>query len=300
MQPSLIESPDLTERAWSLPEAYQYCTQRTRHYENFPVGSRLIPPRLRRHVHAIYAFARIADDFADEPGHPDSVRMALLENWESQLLQAIWRRPRHPVFIALQATIAEFDLPVRLFQDLITAFRMDVVLPRRERFDDLLDYCRHSANPIGRLVLLLFGYRDPELHALSDAICSALQLTNFWQDLALDLERERYYIPAEALAAVGLSIDDLRRGPAPAPFRRLMTDLVARTRERFEHGRPLCRRVGRDLRWELNWVWLGGTEILRQIEAHHYDVLRHRPTLTRSTQLGLALRAAGRAFLPRP
>lgn len=287
---------DLAERAWTLTEAYDHCREVARHYENFPVGSRLIPRRLRPHVHAVYAFARTADDYADEPGIPDGLRTALLENWESQLLQCVWRKPQHPVFIALKDTIQKFNLPISLFQDLIYAFRIDVNSPPYERFEDLLGYCRLSADPIGRLVLLLFGYRDREQHGLSDRICSALQLANFWQDLSVDLRRGRSYLPLSDLAATGLSIDDLLNGRSNEAYREMMARLVGRTRDLFREGEPLCRRVGRNLRWELNFIWLGGNAILDRIEAADYDVFTRRPVLSSMTKFGLALRAASRAF----
>ena len=286
------QETQVEERSWTREEAFEYCDRlAATHYENFPVGSRFTPKKLRPYIHSIYAFARIADDFADEPDTLDSLRFALLENWEGQLLQCIWRTPQHPVFIALKETIHKFDLPVTLFQDLLTAFKMDVTTKRHDRFEDLLTYCRNSANPVGRLVLLLFGYRDPELHALSDSICSALQLTNFWQDVAID-QRDRIYLPCEDMAKFGYSEEDLKNHRYNDTFCRLMRHEIARTRELFHRGRPLCNRVGRDLRFELHLIWNGGMTLLDRIENVDYDVFVHRPTLGLKDKISMLTKAA--------
>jgi len=282
----------LDERSWTLEEAFDYCERlASSHYENFPVGSRFIPKRLRPYVHSIYAFARIADDFADEPDYVDNLRLAFLENWENQLLQCVWRKPQHPVFVALKETIERFDLPVALFQDLLMAFKMDVTTKRRQRFEDLLTYCRYSANPVGRLVLLLFGYRDPELHALSDAICTALQLANFWQDVAID-EKDRVYLPLDDMAKFGYSEEDLKAHRCNEAFRNLMRHEIARTRELFHQGHPLCDRVGRDLRFELHLIWNGGMTILDRIEGAGYDVFARRPTIGLKDKIAVVAKAA--------
>ena len=279
---------DPTTRSWTQGEAFAYCDKiAEKHYENFPVGSFLIPRDIRRHMHAIYAFARTADDFADEPDSPDSLRLAFLENWESQLIQSFWRRPQHPVFIAIKETIKQFDLPQDLFRDLLTAFKLDVVQKRHPTFNDLQTYCRYSANPIGRLVLLLFGYRDPEMHSLSDFICTALQLTNFWQDLMIDLEKGRIYIPMEDLKRFEYSEEDLRNKTYNQSFKNLMAFQIDRTRKLFREGRTLCRQVGRDLRFELNLVWKGGNHILDSLESQQYDIFSKRPVLKKSSWIWL-------------
>ncbi|HEY5593567.1 MAG TPA: squalene synthase HpnC [Nitrospiria bacterium] len=286
------QQTQLEERSWTLDEAFEYCERlAATHYENFPVGSRFIPKKLRPYVHSIYAFARIADDFADEPDTLDNLRLAFLENWENQLLQCVWRTPQHPVFIALKETIHKFDLPVTLFQDLLMAFKMDVTTKRRERFEDLLTYCRNSANPVGRLVLLLFGYRDPELHALSDSICSALQLANFWQDVAMD-EKDRVYLPLDDMAKFGYREEDLKEHRCNEAFRNLMRHEIARTRELFHRGRPLCDKVGRDLRFELHLIWNGGMTILDRIESVDYNVFIHRPILGLKDKITVVTKAA--------
>lgn len=288
-----ISHPPLEQIAWTLEGAFSYCRDLAEgHYENFPVGSRFIPRRLRPFVHSIYAFARVADDFADEPEYPDNLRLAFLENWEAQLLQSIWRKPQHPIFIALKETIKSFDLPVDLFQDLLMAFKMDVAASRHERFDDLLEYCRFSANPVGRLILLLFGYREPELHRLSDRICTALQLTNFWQDIALDLKKDRIYLPREDMIAFGVREVDLKAHRVSAAFRSLLSFELDRTRTMFREGFPLCEALGRDLQFEIRLIWNGGMRILDRIELVDYDVFQRRPKLTLGDKLrALALAA---------
>ncbi|HUK56840.1 MAG TPA: squalene synthase HpnC [Nitrospiria bacterium] len=284
---------ELEEGSWTLEEAFGYCERLTlSHYENFPVGSRFIPKRLRPYVHSVYAFARMADDFADEPDYVDTLRLAFLENWENQLLQCVWRKPQHPVFIALKETIERFDLPVALFQDLLMAFKMDVTAKHHARFEDLLTYCRYSANPVGRLVLLLFDDHDPERHRLSDSICTALQLTNFWQDVAVDFRKNRIYLPQEDMAEFGYSEEDLRSRRCNEAFRRLMRHEIARTRELFHRGRGLCDRVGRDLRFELHLVWNGGMAILDRIENADYDVFSHRPTIGLKDKIAVVTKSA--------
>ena len=279
---------DLASRPWTLEEAFGYCAGiAQKHYENFPVGSFLIPKEIRRHIHAIYAFARTADDFADEPETPDNLRMAFLENWESQLMQSVWRSPQHPIFIALKETIRQKDLPLDLFRDLLTAFKLDVIQNRHASFDDVLNYCRHSANPIGRLVLFLFGYRDPALHLLSDSICTGLQLTNFWQDLMVDLEKGRIYIPTEDFKRFDYSEEDLRNRTYNDAFQNLMAFQINRTRVLFREGHALCRQVGRNLRFELNLVWKGGNFILDSLESQQYDIFSKRPVLNKSSWIWL-------------
>ncbi len=281
------------EKVWSLEESYAHCEALARaHYENFPVGSWLLPDDKRKHLWAIYAFARTADDFADEAEYVDNLRLPLLENWEGQLLQCMWRKPQHPVFIALKDTIETFRLPVEPFQDLLMAFKMDVVVDRYKTFDDLLGYCRLSANPVGQLVLSVFGYRDPAIHELSDHICTALQLTNHWQDLAIDTKKGRIYMPQETMAAHGYREEQLQAGVADEAFQRVMADLVTRTRLLFDAGRPLLDRMGKDLSYEMRLVWLGGTAILKRIEAVNYDVFRARPTLGLGAKAALLARAA--------
>lgn len=296
-----ISSPLATAEQWPLNRAYEYCERLARsHYENFPVGSLLIPKRLRKHFYSIYAFARIADDFADEgydKGYSERERLEMLDEWRRMLTESLSGHSRHPVFVALTRTAAEFELPALLFEDLLSAFAQDVTVRSYQRFDQLLDYCRRSANPIGRLVLLLFGYRDQQLHQWSDDICTALQLANHWQDVAVDLEKDRIYLPEEDLSRFELSAKDLRRREASNNFKRLMEFEVERARSLFSHGKPLCVSVSGRLGLELRSVWLGGMRILDRIEQNGYDVFAGRPVITSTDKVMILLTAASkRAF----
>ncbi|HWP34003.1 MAG TPA: squalene synthase HpnC [Thermodesulfobacteriota bacterium] len=288
---------------WALDEAYGYCERLARtHYENFPVGSWLLPRATRKHLWAIYAFARTADDWADEPGRGSAERrLSRIADWERRVAAAhagdlatatSGSGPAGPVFTALADTMAARRLPLEPFRDLLSAFAQDVTKRRYATWAELLDYCRRSANPVGRLVLLVHGYDDAELFALSDAICTALQLTNHWQDLALDLaERDRLYVPQADLAAYGVCESELARGQVTDGYRRLMADLAGRTRALFDAGRPLPERVGRDLRFELRLVWHGGRAVLERTAAAGFDVWRARPTLRARDLPRLLLRA---------
>jgi squalene synthase HpnC len=296
-----ITAPLAAGEVWPLDRAYEYCERLTRsHYENFPVGSALVPKRLRKHFYSIYAFARIADDFADEgygQGYSERERLEALDEWRRMLIDSLAGRARHPVFVALSRTASEFDLPAVLFEDLLSAFAQDVTVRRYDSFDQLLDYCRRSANPIGRLILLLFGYRDEQRHQWSDEICTALQLANHWQDVAIDLDKERIYLPQEDLSRFGLSVDDLVRRGATDSFKRLMKFEVERARAMFARGKPLCTSVSGRLGLELRSVWLGGMRILDRIEQNGYDVFASRPMITSTDKLKILLVAASkRAF----
>ena len=276
--------------ALTVTEAFAHCEARVRnHYENFPVGL-WVPKDKRPYVHALYAFARAADDFADEAMY-EGHREDKLDQWEERLHAAYRGEAEDPIFIALSATVRELAIPKELLLDLLSAFRQDTVKQRYESWDELLDYCRRSANPVGRLVLMVFGYRDPALLPPSDALCSALQLANHWQDLAVDLRKGRIYVPRELLDRFSVKEWDLNASVLTDGFRSLMAELVARTRELFTRGRPICDRVGRDLRFELRLTWLGGSSILDLIEAAGYDVFRHRPHHGAAGRLRLAWRA---------
>ncbi len=276
--------------SFSLDEAFAHCEERARrHYENFPVGL-FVPKAKRRYVHALYAFMRVADDFADEPMY-EGVRRQKLDEWEGRLHAAYDGRAEGPIFMALAETLQRLEIPKKPLLDLLSAFKQDTEKDRYETWDELIDYCRRSADPVGRLVLLVFEQRDPELVPLSDSICTALQLANHWQDLAIDLKKGRIYVPRELLAAHGVPEWDLNAGRVNDGFRGLMGELIARTRTLFERGRPLCDRVGRELRFEMRLTWLGGSGILGAIEAADYDVFRRRPHYGLSGKLGLAWRA---------
>lgn len=270
---------------YSIAEAFLYCERQARaHYENFPVGSLLVPTARRKHVYSIYAFARTADDFADE-GYADTTltearRLHSLDEWEAQLQSCYLGKATHPVFVALAATVEELQLPKQLFLDLLSAFKQDVSKRRYANFAEVLDYCRRSANPVGRLILRLFNYRDEHLDELSDAICTALQLANFWQDVAVDLQKDRIYLPQDEMLEYGVSLTDLQASNSSTEYCRLLTFQVERTRELFARGRALPDLVSGCLALELRLTWHGGMRILELIERQGYDTLRARPKLT--------------------
>ena len=276
-----------------LAAAYAGCARIARgHYENFTIGSWLLPRRLRHDLAAVYAFARGADDLADEGA--DAGRPERLAVWEERLL-ACARDPARadePVFLALGHTIARHDLPLEPLRDLLRAFRRDAAgdTAAFATFADVLDYCRCSADPVGRIVLALFGYRDPERQARADDICTALQLTNFWQDVAGDLVRGRVYIPQEDLDRFPESRAALAAGATNDDFRRLLAFEVARTRDLFARGLPLAELVTGRLAREVRLFARGGLAILGRIAAADYDVFARRPTLTRGDLARLVLR----------
>ncbi len=270
----------------AVGESFLHCERIAKeHYENFPVASLAVPRNLRPYVWAVYAFARAADDFADEGTGPPAERLRALDSWERQLDDALAGRPGGPVFVALAETVARTSIPAQLLRDLLTAFRMDVTRPRHQTFDDLLGYCRCSANPVGRLVLHLFGAASAATVDRSDDLCTALQLTNFWQDIAVDLQKDRIYLPLDDLRRFGYTETDLRSSAMDARFRGLMTFQVARTRALFLRGRPLLGMVRGRLRFELDLIWRGGVAILDAIERSGYDVFRTRPVVGRADRL---------------
>jgi squalene synthase HpnC len=275
-----------------LREARAFCARLARgHYENFPVASWLLPARVRPAVQAIYAFARIADDFADEEPH-EGRRLERLDEWERMLRDCFRGEAIHPVFVALREAVQTHVLPIQPFLDLLAAFRMDVARTRYSDDASLLEYCRLSANPVGRLLLRLFGRDDEELARCSDRICTALQLANHWQDVSVDRARGQIYLPEDARRRFGVTEDDLAAGRATEGFRALMRDRVARTRELFREGRPVCDAMRGRLRWELRLTWLGGQRILDRIESQGFDVLSRRPRLGPGDALVVVARAA--------
>jgi squalene synthase HpnC len=262
------------------------------HYENFPVASFLLPKRLVPAVEAIYAFARSADDIADEGDAAPAARLAALERYE-QALGAIGRgeAPAGPMFQRLAAIVAQYRLPLQPFHDLLSAFRQDVVVQRYADFDQLLDYCRRSANPVGLLMLSLYGAADARNVGDSDAICSALQLINFLQDVAIDREKDRIYLPLDDLARFGVTPARLERRAFDARWRALMAFEVARARALLLSGAPLALRLPGRIGWELRLVVQGGLRILEAIERVDYDVFTRRPTLGKADWLLLGWRA---------
>jgi hydroxysqualene synthase len=294
----VVKVAALTEADAGIEAAYRHCERIAReHYENFPVASSLLPAPMRPHIAAVYAFARRADDFADEPGPDASERLRLLDAWQRRLdrgfsaLQDGRASGDDLIFVALEHTIRAHRLPRSLFHDLLSAFRQDVVTSRYRTWHDVLDYCRRSANPVGRLVLRIAGYDDPTLDAQSDGVCTALQLTNFWQDLAIDWRRGRLYLPDEERARAFAREADLDRGEMTPEWRGALQQATHRTRELFEAGKPICDAVHGRLRWELRFTWLGGMRILENIEAAGFDVFRRRPTLTAADAPVLGWRA---------
>jgi len=238
---------------------------------------------MRPHIAAIYAFARRADDFADEPGQSDAERLRRLDDWEARLTGNGSESDHHtdagPIFLALAHTIRERRLPLSLFMDLLSAFRQDVTTKRYRTWGDVLDYCRRSANPVGRLVLRVGGYEDQALDRQSDAICTALQLTNFWQDFKGDWAAGRLYVPLEDRDAADASDADLDAGRMTSEWRAALAVVSERTRALFRDGRPLCDRVRGRLKWELRLTWLGGTRILDKLQQGGFDPFDHRPVL---------------------
>jgi len=282
-----MQEPSPTTRA-----AYSECRKLSRrHYENFPTASLLVPREYREALAAIYAFARYADDIADEPGVEG--RLDQLADWRQKLTDCYAGKADHPVFIALGDAAERWQLSEIHFQNLLRAFEQDVTVNRHKDFASLLSYCTCSANPVGRLVLELFGHRDFFLFELSDNLCTALQLANFWQDVETDLARDRIYLPLDDMAQFGYSLDDLKARRADDRWRKLMASEVAQTRGFFEKGLPLTELVRTDLRLQLRLTWLGGTEILSKIQKAEYDVFRRRPKLGKWDFVRLYLRARG-------
>lgn len=271
------------------------------HYENFPVASLLLPARLREPVEAIYAFARSADDVADEGDAPAIARLARLHDYQIALESCAHGHPVHdaalaPMFARLGRAIGAHALPLQPFRDLLDAFMQDVGKTRYRDFDELGDYCRRSANPVGRLMLHLYGAAAPENLRRSDAICTSLQLINFWQDVAVDWHKQRIYLPQDDMAQFGVDealLDELASESIALSdnWRALLAFEVQRARAMMLEGAPLARALPGRIGWELRLVVLGGLRILERIEAVGYDVFRHRPTLGRNDWLRLGWRA---------
>lgn len=277
----------------SLAEARAWCQRLAEtHYENFHVASRFLPEKYRPHFYAIYAYCRVSDDLGDEVGDREQA-LALLEYWQYELDECYAGRVRHPVFVALAATIREWEIPKQPFADLLTAFRQDQRVTRYADMDELLGYCRNSANPVGHLVLYVWGYRDRERQQLADCICTALQVANFWQDVREDYARGRVYIPQGKLASAGVPEKVIAGDAATPAFRDMMRELVEDARKRFAQGKPLLGMVSKDLAVDLDLFVRGGLEILRAIEAQGYDVLKSRPAISKRRKAVLLVRALG-------
>lgn len=285
--PAILPPEEATEKmappsgnTKQIRAAYRFCAAVTKnHYENFPVASIILPRKMRPAVQAIYAFSRLADDFADEAAYR-GCRLEKLNEWEKLLNDTA--PPTHPVFVALKDTIQKYRLPPALFSDLVTAFKMDIHKQRYKTFGELLTYCRYSANPVGRLVLHLFG-RDDEVNlTLSDHICTALQLANFWQDVALDLKKGRIYLPEEDRDKYHVTEEELAAKRVDEAFKNLMNFQVERTEAIFLKGKDLGLRLRGLLGVEIRLTWLSGMTILKKIRAADCDVFHKRPTLSKA------------------
>jgi squalene synthase HpnC len=290
----------MPERVPALAEAQEYCRRLAEsHYENFHVATWFLPQRLRPHFHSIYAYCRISDDLGDEVGNP-AQSLALLDFWNSELDACYRGDCRHPVFVALAETIRACNIPKEPFADLLIAFRQDQTVARYATMEDVLGYCRYSANPVGRLVLYACGYRDAELFALSDFTCSALQLANFWQDVREDERRNRIYLPQDDLKRFGVTEEQIRARRFSQEFRALMQWEVGCAQEMFARGSSLAARVDRELAVDLELFSRGGQEILRAIVRQDYDVLKARPVISKPRKAVLLLRALVGKLTARP
>jgi squalene synthase HpnC len=294
-----LAASEAMERSWTLEDSLAYTRWlATHHYENFHVVSFLLPKRLHQDFYNVYSFCRWADDLGDEIGDPrESLR--LLAWWRGELQAMSAGRASHPVFVALQGTASRFDLPPILFDDLITAFEQDQTVTRYRNFEELFEYCRYSANPVGRLVLALCGYQDAERQALSDATCTALQLANHWQDVTVDLLKDRVYLPLDVMERHGYPLEALLARRFDDRFKAAMRDAVEVARELFLKGLPLAGMVDRRLAIDLDLFSRGGLKVLEKIERQDYNVLGARPAISKIERVGLLLGALTRRALAR-
>jgi squalene synthase HpnC len=289
---SLPSEYAIPDRPPTKAEAQEYCRRLARtHYENFSVATWFLPQRLRQPFFNVYAYCRISDDLGDEVGDPKT-SLHLLDEWESELDACYAGEPRHPVFVALAQTVRDFAIPKDPFSNLLKAFRQDQTVQRYQTFDDLLGYCRYSANPVGHLVLYVCGYRDAERQALCDFTCTALQLANFWQDVSTDYAKGRIYLPLEDLRRYSVTEKDIAAARNTRPFCEMMRFEVERARDLFHRGLPLVGRVNRDLTIDIELFSRGGQEILNAIERQEFAVLGRRPVISKGRKLALVARAA--------
>ena len=276
-----------SEGGITVEQAYARCALLAQtHYENFTVGSWLLPRDKRPHMYAIYAYCRGVDDLGDEY---EGNRMDAIDAWEEDLERCYDGTPSHPFMVALQQTIRDFDIPIEPFRMLVKANRMDQTVTRHQTYDDLERYCQHSANPVGHLVLYLFGYRDEERQALSDHTCTALQLTNFWQDVARDYEMGRVYLPVEDMERFGYTEDMLSAGEFNSQFGDMMAFEVERARDLFRRGLALVDTLDGRLKLDVTLFSCGGSRILDAIQKQGYDVLGRRPTISKAARAWLML-----------
>jgi squalene synthase HpnC len=297
---SIVEEAEAWRRseqpAPSLAEAQAYCRRlATTHYENFPVVSWLLPQRLHQPFYNVYAFCRWADDLGDEAGSPEQ-SLELLSWWKTELEEAYTGRVRHPVFVALRPTIDEFQLPIQPFADLISAFEQDQTVHEYDTFEQLRDYCRRSADPVGRIVLRLCGVSNDENIRLSDSVCTGLQLANFWQDVSRDRDIGRIYLPREDRDRFQFSKEDLQSKRESAAFQALMKFEVDRARSYLTAGLPLVSRMPGRMKIDIDLFIQGGLAILREIEKIEYRVLNRRPKVSKMQAASLLLRSAIRVI----
>ena len=284
-----VNSPEALSRRYTPAEATAYTHWlATHHYENFHVVSFLLPKRLHQDFYNVYSFCRWSDDLGDEMGDKQE-SLRLLGWWRGELHKMYSGEVVHPVFIALRETVARHSLPQEPFDDLITAFERDQVITRFPTYEDVFDYCKYSANPVGRLVLYLCGYSDQERQRLSDYTCTALQLANFWQDVAVDMQIDRVYIPLEAIDRHRYSLDSLFAHRETPELRAVMKEVVDRTRDLFHQGLPLVGMVNKRLSLDLDLFSRGGLRVLDKIEQQNYNVLGRRPAISKMERVGLLL-----------
>jgi squalene synthase HpnC len=285
-----VHSAEALSGTYTLASAEEYTRWlATHHYENFHVVSFLLPNHLHQDFYNVYAFCRWADDLGDEIGdRAESLR--LLAWWRSELEAMYQGQVHHPVFVALEGTAQKYNLPIQLFSDLITAFEQDQRITRYRNWDELFAYCRCSANPVGRLVLRLCGYQDDAgLDRLSDATCTALQLANFWQDVTVDFEKDRVYLPLDLFQKHGYTVEDLAAHRFNPAFQSVMREAVEVAHNLFQEGLPLIKMVNRRLALDLELFSRGGLRVLEKIKQQNYNVLDRRPVISKVERVQLLL-----------
>jgi squalene synthase HpnC len=294
-----VRSPDALGTRYAAPEALAYTRWLAQHhYENFHVATFLLPRRLRQDFYNVYAYCRWADDLGDEMGGR-ARSLELLEWWRAELDAMYAGRATHPVFVALIDTVRKHAIPRQPFADLIQAFVQDQTVARYRDWEELFGYCRYSANPVGRLVLHLCGYSDAGRQRLSDATCTALQLANFWQDVTVDLLKDRVYIPLETMERHGYTVEELCARRFTPAFREVMREAVEKARELFFEGLPLSRIVDRRLALDLDLFSRGGLRVLEKIARRDYDVLAARPAISKAERVRLLLGSLARVAFRR-
>ena len=294
---AFVRSTEALSSRWSVRDAEAYTRWlATHHYENFHVVSFLLPKELHQDFYNVYSFCRWADDLGDEIG--DTAESLRLLAWWQELLDRMYDRGEadHPVFVALRGTAERRSLPKQPFSDLIKAFVHDQTVTRYPTWEDVFYYCRYSANPVGRLLLYLCGYSDAERQKLSDATCTALQLANFWQDVSVDLKKDRVYIPLEVMHRHSYTVEDLFAGCETVHFQSVMKEIVDRARTLFIEGLPLCNMVNRRLSLDLHLFSRGGMRVLDKIEQQDYRVLHARPAIGKVERVGLLIRTLARVM----